>query len=133
VLVHQLDLDRQLAAGTSRDASPALALRADQLLGTHVRHELAACIESVMARCEHPPHWHSAALPIQAAAVRAAGPDLERVRQALLDETTNGPAGVALASLLLHDEHSPVYAAGASTTVTELARAALAALRRGTA
>jgi hypothetical protein len=125
---HQLELDRELAAGTSPQTSPDHEVRARQLLGRHVRRELAGCVESVLSRAEHRPHWHSAALPIQAAAVQSARAELERLHDALLDDACDSCRGVALASVLLHDGHSPIYAPGA-TTVSALARAATDALR----
>jgi hypothetical protein len=126
-----MELDRELAAGTSPAASPEHRTRARQLLSVHVRRELAGCVERVLARSARPPHWHSTALPIQAAAVQAGRPELERLRAALLDDHCSSCRGVALASLLLHDDHSPVYLAGTGTSVTALARAAVVALESG--
>jgi hypothetical protein len=123
VALRHADLDRELAAGTSPTASPDHELRARQLLGHRVRRELACDIDSVLARAEHPPHWHSALLPVQAAAVRAARPELVTLRDALLDESRASYRAVALAVLLLHDPHGPIYVPGESS-VAELAGAA---------
>lgn len=128
VALHHAELDRELARGVPAATSPAHAERARQLMGRHVRRELASCIDGVLARAEHPPHWHSTALPIEAAAVLAARTDLERLRAALLAEDCRSALGVALASVLLHDDHSPLYTAFAGTSVNALAQSATAAL-----
>jgi len=109
---HQLELDRDFAAGADTAASPEHEVRANQLLGRHVRRELAGCLDSVLDRADHRPHWHSTALPIQVAAVHAARDELKRLRDALLDDPCRSVRGVALASVLLHDDRSPVYATG---------------------
>jgi hypothetical protein len=128
VALHRAELDRELADGVPAATSPAHAERARQLMRRHVRCALAGSIDGVLARAEHPPHWHSSALPIEAAAVLAARPELERLRAALLTEDCRSTRGVALASVLLHDDHSPVRAAFAGTTVSALAQSATAAL-----
>jgi hypothetical protein len=131
VALHHAELDRDLAAGVNPASSPEHTVRARQLTGTHVRRELADCIDGVIARAEHPPHWHSTVLPIQAAAVHAACPDLEELRDALLDDSRSDCHGVALAAVLLHDHSGPLYTDAADTTVTALARAATTALAPG--
>lgn len=73
----------------------------------------------------------STALPIDAAAVLAGRAELEALRDALLGEARCSCRGVAQASILLHDEHSPVYTAGAGVTVAVVAAAARAALSAG--
>lgn len=128
VALHHAELDRDLADGVPATSSAAHAERSRQLCGRHVRRELAGCIDGVLARAEHPPHWHSTALPIEAAAVRAARPELEALRDALVSDAGCSGRGVAQASVLLHDERSPVYTVLADVTVAEAARAARAAL-----
>ena len=128
VVLHHAELDRDLADGVPVARSPAHAERARQLLGRHVRRELALRIDGVLARAEHPPHWHSTALPIETAAVRAARDELESLRDALLDSGCRSERGVALASVLLHDDRSPLYSALADTTVGALAHTATVAL-----
>jgi MoxR-like ATPase len=127
VALHHAELDRDLAAGVPAAASPAHAERARQLMGRHLRRELAGRIDGVVARAEHPPHWHSTALPIEAAAVLAARNDLDRLRAELLTEHC-AARGVALASVLLYDDRSPLFTASADATVGALAQSATAAL-----
>src|SRR3954454_11890687 len=119
VALHHAELDRDLADGVLPASSPAHAERARQLCGGHVRRELAGCIDGILARAEHPPHWHSTALPIDAAAVRSARAELEALRDALLSEAGCSCPGVAQASVLLHGEGSPVYTMFADVTVAE--------------
>jgi hypothetical protein len=128
VALHHAELDRDLAAGVAPGTSPEHTERARQLVGRHVRRELAGCIDGVLARVAHPPHWHSAALPIQAAAVQAARPELLALRDALLGDRCDSFRGVALAALLLHGETSPVYSPFAEPTVSAMARSATDAL-----
>ena len=128
VALHHAELDRDLADGAPAATSAAHAERARQLSSRHVRRGLAGCINGVLARAEHPPHWHSAALPVEAPAVLAARDELRDLRAALLDDGRGSVRGVALASVLLHDDHSPLYRASAGTTVSALARSATAAL-----
>ena len=128
VVLHHAELDRDLAAGIAPQTSPEHACRAGQLLGRHVRLGLAGCIDGVIARAEHPPHWHSTALPIEAAGIRAARIELERLREALLDDACRSVRGVARAAILLQDEQSPIHTALADSTVAESARAAVEAL-----
>ena len=128
VALHHTELDRDLAAGVAPQSTPEHSVRARQLLGRHVRRGLAGCIDGILARAEHPPHWHSTALPIEAASVRAARSELEGLRDALLSEAGCSCRGVAQASVLLHDECSPVYTAFADVTVADAATAARAAL-----
>jgi hypothetical protein len=128
VALHHAELDRDLADGVAPATSPQHTERARQLLGRHVRRELSGCIDGVLARAERPPHWHSTALPIQAAAVQAAKPELLALRDALLDDGCASSHGVAMASVLLHGEASPVFTPLADATVGAMARAATAAI-----
>jgi hypothetical protein len=128
VALHHAELDRDLAAGVPVASSPAHAERARRLVGRHVRRGLAGSIDGVLARAAHPPHWHSTALPIDAMAVLGARDELESLRDALLDDGCRSARGVALASVLLHDDHSPLSGAVADTTIAALARAATLAL-----
>jgi hypothetical protein len=84
VALHHAELDRDLAAGVAPQSTPEHRVRARRLVGRHVRRELAGCIDGVLSRAERPPHWHSTAVPIEAAAVRAARGELEALRNALL-------------------------------------------------
>ena len=128
VALHHAELDRDLADGVPATSSPAHAERSRQLCGGHVRRELAGCLDGILARAEHPPHWHSTALPIEAAAVRSARAELEALRDALRSDAGCSCRGVAQASVLLHGEGSPVYTVFAEVTVAEAARAARAAM-----
>jgi hypothetical protein len=60
--------------------------------------------------------------------VEAARPELLALRDALLGDRGDSFRGVALASLPLHGETSPVYSPFAEPTVSAMARSATAAL-----
>jgi hypothetical protein len=127
VLFRQLELDRDLADGATPETSPQHAVRARQLASRHKRHELAHQVDCILHRAEHSPHWHSAALPVQTEAVQAARSDLERLRDALLHADMPTLRGLALASVLLHADGSPIFDAGSDTSVTAAARETLSA------
>jgi hypothetical protein len=124
--LHHDELDRDLATGVSPETSRDHELRAQQLLSHRVREQLAYDIDAILARAEHPPHWHSPVLPVQEAAVKAARTELLRLREALVDDARRSCRGVAMANLLLNDLDGPVYGPGDSS-VTALAHAANAA------
>jgi len=62
---HQFELDRDLAAGALPDRSPEHEARARQLLSDRCRRQLLAELDSALLKADHPPHWHSASLPVQ--------------------------------------------------------------------
>jgi hypothetical protein len=128
VALHHEDLDRDLADGVPVATSAAHAERARQLLGRHVRRELAGGIDGILARAEHPPHWHTTVLPVEAPAVRTARRELVALRDALLDDGCRSWRGVAQAAVLVHDQDSPVYSALAAVTVADAATSARASL-----
>jgi hypothetical protein len=128
VLWHQDELDRALAAGTAPDSSPQHQLRALQLQSEHKRRELAHAVDSILHRAQHPPHWHSVALPVHAEVVQDAQPELEALRRALLRPGELSPQGLALVSLLLHGPDSPIRSSAPPGNAAAQARAALTAL-----
>jgi hypothetical protein len=126
--MHQFELDRELADGADPARSPALQARAHQLAGAHFRRELVAHIDGVLAKAEHPPHWHSVSLPVQAAEVHAARQPLQHLRAALLDPSTPCIQGVALAACLVNDPSGPLYQRQGGAAITRLAEEATAAM-----
>jgi hypothetical protein len=107
--VHQFELDRQLADGVDPAASPALQTRARQLQAIRCRQHLVAQIDAALAAAEHPPHWHSARIPVRAVDVRAARDALGALRQALTACDAGCLPGLALAACLLNDSEGPLY------------------------
>jgi hypothetical protein len=128
VWLHQFDLDRELADGADPAGTPALQARARQLLSTHFRRELVAQLDGVLAKVGHPPHWHSASLSIRSGEVGGAREELSALRRALVDVAEPPVRGVALAACLINDPDGPLYRSHDGWAISQLARAATAAL-----
>lgn len=96
------------------------------------RRELVAHLECVQARAEHPPHWHSATLPVCAADIRTAKPALDLLAAALTADPAPAVRGVALAACLINDPHGPLYQAAAGADISALAGDANAQLGSAT-
>jgi hypothetical protein len=126
--MHQFELDRQLADGVDPASSPPLQTRARQLQAIHCRQHLAAQIDAALAKAEHPPHWHSARVPVRAVDVRAARDALAALRQALIASEAPCVRGLALASCLVNDSQGPLYRSCAGGDVAQLADNATGAL-----
>lgn len=124
VWLHQFDLDRKLANGDDPSSSRALQVRAHELLSPRFRAELIAELDCAVAKAEHPPHWHSARLPVRAPQVKAARVDLDALRQALNNQYTTSVRGLALAACLINDPTGPLYHSHPDT-ITELAQSAV--------
>jgi len=130
VWLHQLELDRALAGGVDSDGSLELEVRAEQLRSAHFRRHLVAALGAALAKADHPPHWHSGAVPVRVAEVIAARTALEDLREALLSSATPSLAGLALAACLLDDPDGPLYhACEPGITLGQLAADAAAACR----
>lgn len=125
---HQFELDRDFAAGALPDRSPEHEARARQLLSDRCRRQLVAELDSALMKADHPPHWHSASLPVQTVSVQRARAELDALRRSLLACERPSLRGAALASCLLSDPQGPVYSASPGPTVAQLAQAAAGAL-----
>ena len=128
VWLHQFELDRRLADGADPESSPDLRMRARVLAGPRFRRHLVAELESVIARAQHPPHWHSASLPVCAAAVRDAEGPLRRLAGALRTPGVPPVRGVALAACLINDPTGPLYDRSRCHRISSLADEATAEL-----
>jgi hypothetical protein len=103
-----LNLDRRLADGEDPHATRALERRAHKLARS--RQSLAAGIEGVVHEAEAPRSWTSAAVPVQRKQVRDARGELLRLAAALRNGHEPSVRAVAMASVLLTDGASPVFA-----------------------
>jgi hypothetical protein len=126
--VHQSELDRQLADGVDPGSSLALQTRAGQLQAIGCRRHLVAQIDEALAKAEHPPHWHSARIPVRATDIGAARDALGDLRQALLTCEAGSVPGLALAACLLNDPQGPLYHPCGQGEIAELADQATSAL-----
>ena len=125
---HQLELDRQLAAGADPAGSPELQARAHQLGTPHFRRGLLAQVDSALAKADHPPHWHSVSLAVQAQEVRIARESRRALRQVLAYPIVPHVRGLALAACLLNDPDGPLHRRQSAATIVAQADAATAAL-----
>ncbi len=128
VWLHQFELDRSLADGADPERSADLHMRAQVLVTGRSRRHLIAELESVMARAAHPPHWHSATLPVCAGAILDAEDSLRGLATALGTREDPPIRGVALAACLINDPAGPLYDRGTCDRISLLAREATAAL-----
>ena len=113
-------LDRELAAGTSPEASAVLAARAARLTSTEFRRDLAASLRRMLAASGPPvravPAPRSGLLAARAAAGPAphvadqpGRPRLAELASRLLEPGPVPVRGVAMVTLLLADGTGPLY------------------------
>ena len=122
------ELDRQLAAGASPDASELLAIRGWRLTSPGHRARVAAGLARAAGDALTAPHAFSAAVRPDAGEVAAA-----RIVLAALDRRLRAPepvsaCGVALLESLLTDGTSPLYRPTEPGALGSRLRAAAAAL-----
>ena len=118
-------LDCLLAAGADPSWDRELALRAAQIGAPRSRRALAASLQRAVWEAHEPPHWDCRA-PLDRRAVRAATPELSALALELTLEAAPAAQGIALATQLLRDPRSPIYAPGGE----EALRAAAVIARR---
>jgi hypothetical protein len=127
VFLRRGTLDRLLAAGGEPYWDPEFGLRAAQVTSGRKRRDLADSLESAVSEAHRPPQW-SCAAPLDRRAVRAAAPALLALAAGLKAELRPDAEGVALATQLVTDASSPLYAPGDSDALREIARTARSAL-----
>ena len=101
-------LDRQLAAGRSPEATPALALRAQLLVRSSRRRAVADRLNLLMSRATDPPATPTVILPC-GDRVQQATADLAALASCLLTAGPIAARGVAEANILLSDGCGPLY------------------------
>jgi hypothetical protein len=111
VFVRRGKLDRLLAAGADPSWDPELGLRARQITIPRRRRTLAESLERAVWEAHRPPRWTCTA-PLDRRAVRKATPELSALALDLTLEAAPAAEGVALATQLLRDPDSPLYAPG---------------------
>ncbi len=121
-------LDRQLAAGSSPDASVPLALRARFLERGSTRMSLARRLAEVLTDAGREHVFVTTRMPVCRRKVLLARPQLEALGRRLLAPGPVAPEGVALARRLLHDGAGPVYARPDADDLAVAAEAACQAL-----
>ncbi len=117
-------LTRELARGRSPDASPELMVLARQLIGLRTQQRLADALERVLTAASRRPRPASAKVPLNRPEILGAHDELSALAQRLRDGTPAPVQGLAIATLLVHDGASPLYARRAPQDVWSLAREA---------
>jgi hypothetical protein len=120
-------LDRELAAGAPRDATPALELRAEELARPSVATELADQLRLVVREAQRPPH---PGLRVEACreAVLAVEHDLRMLASRLQAPQPVAVTAVAKVRLLLTDGTGPLYYPENEASLAAAVRDATAAL-----
>jgi hypothetical protein len=121
------DLDKRLAAEGNVTDDWLLAARARQLTSRHSRRMLASAIERLLTSRSRGVGF-SAALPVDARAVRRAAGDLSELARTLGSRDAVTARGVALVRRLLIEPSSPLYRPEHPDDLDDATREALLAL-----
>ena len=117
-------LDRKLARGDAPDSQPALALRAQTLIGPSMRSALARQVQRVVGVARQRRGRRFARIPTHKDEVLAAADDLDVLARRLRDCGPVSARGVADVRVLLTDGSGPLYDRGAREKLrTVVARA----------
>ena len=122
------ELDRQLAAGASPDASALLAIRSQRLTGRRYRARVAAGLARAVRDAQNTTHGFSAAIRPDRREVVAARTVLAALYRRLRAGEPVSAQGVALLESLLTDGSSPLYRPIEHGALGSQLRAAAAAL-----
>ena len=125
-------LDCLLAAGADPSWDPELALRAAQISALRRRHTLGDSLERAVWEAHRPPRWDCRA-PLNRRAVRSATPELSALALDLRLDAAPAAQGVALATQLLRNPSSPLYAHGGGEALRAAAVIAHQALSQSAA
>jgi hypothetical protein len=108
---HRDEIDERLARGADPAGDRCLAYRAQRLLSTRGRRELAAALEEAVDEARR--GWSvSARLPLRRAEVRACADDLLALAQRLRDGVPIDVTGAAMAARLVFDGTGPLFRDG---------------------
>jgi hypothetical protein len=102
-------LDGKLAAGRPPRSSPAMAIRARDIVTPAARRELARRWTNVLDQAGHPPVPRRARAPLHRSAVVAARHELHEMISVLTSGLPIDARGAAMASSLLTDGTGPLY------------------------
>ena len=110
-------LDRELAGGTSPEASASLAARAIRLTSTHSRRDLAASVQRLLVAAGQPPAilptppvaGHPPRVPLRRARISQSALRLAELAGHLVQPGPVPVQGVAMVSQLLADGTGPLY------------------------
>jgi hypothetical protein len=111
VFLRRWSLDHRLAMGERPELDPALALRAQQLMGDRTRRSLARLLRRNLRLAHEPTRWGTST-PLDRQAVVDAGQLMNGLAVRLTAPVPVGVRGVALISDMLGDGASPLYESG---------------------
>jgi hypothetical protein len=117
-------LDEQLAAGCSPESSRLLAARAQDIVSLPHRTSLARSWEHLLRVALGGP-TRSPAVPLNAAAIRAAEPTIRELMERLTAPLPVTAQGVAAATVMLTNVTSPVYGRQSPDALADLLEAAI--------
>jgi hypothetical protein len=134
VALKRLELDSALAEGADPRTTEALALRAEQLADSSSRTRVATGIENLfrMATIGPGPEATTSLVraPFDRYRVAANRPELEELAGRVRQARPQNVRGLAMASVLLEDPRSPLYAHTPSDQLKPAIQAASSALDR---
>jgi hypothetical protein len=129
VAARRWSLTRELSEGADPAASPALALRAEQLIADRHRHALARSLRHAVREARNPAPRRRAFGLVRRAAVIDAADAIDVLVKRLLSPEPIAPEGAALIELTLSDGGwSPLYRAAPAGALRRLVVLATAAL-----
>jgi hypothetical protein len=120
-------LDRELAHGVARDATPALELRARALSQPPVRCELGDQLRRIVSQAHQPP-GPSARIRARRAGVLAAEDELRLLASRLHSRQRVAVVGIAKVRVLLSDGSGPLYYRDSEQDLGAVIREATSAL-----
>jgi len=131
-------LDRELAEGTSPEASARLAARAERLTSTEFRRDLAMSLRRILVAAGEPALPEAVPVPLGSARpvrvplrtrrISRSAPLLAELASRLLESGPVPARGVAMVARLLADGTGPLYREAARDDLGALAERAAAAL-----
>jgi hypothetical protein len=124
----RLDINGDLAAGESPDATVALSLRARMLVRMQTRRDLARSAQRVLAAAAHAPEAGHLPVPVCRDRIQDCSAELRDLIRRLLAVGPVSAQGVAQARALLADATSPVYHRASADKLRARVRAAVDAL-----
>jgi hypothetical protein len=134
VALKRLELDSAIADGADPRTTDALALRARQLADSSTRTRLATGIENLFRMATMGPGPGATAslvrAPFDRYRVAANRPELEELAAKLRRAGSHDVRGLAMASVLLEDPRSPLYAHTPSDQLKPALQAASSAIGR---
>jgi hypothetical protein len=134
VAMKRLELDSAIADGADPRTTEALALRAEQLADSSTRTRLATGIENLFRMATMGPGPEATAslvrAPFDRYRVAANRPELEELAGKLRRAGSHNVRGLAMASVLVEDPRSPLYAHTPSDQLKPAIQAASSAIER---